>query len=146
MAAHHITVHIPPELRFFLPARHRGGPVHLPHTPDATLGHTIQSLGIPLTEVGHLHSQGRTVGTGHHPEPGDTVRVDAPTWPQPAPPPPPRLLLDVHPGTLARRPRPLGGDTAHDHDRDHPPLLAPAHAPPRGLLPRAPGPPPRPPP
>lgn len=136
MAAHPITVHIPPELRFFLAARHREGPVRLPHTPDATLGHTVQSLGIPLTEVGHLRSQGRTVGAGHRPEPGDTVRVDAPTWPQPAPTCPPRLLLDVHLGTLARRLRLLGVDTAYDNDRDDPALLAQANAEQRVLLTR----------
>lgn len=136
MAAHPITVHVPPELRFFLPPRHRKGRIRLPHDPNAPLGHTVQSLGIPLTEVGHLYSQGRTVGARHRPEPGDTVRIDMPAWPQPAPTTPPRLLLDVHLGTLARRLRLLGVDTAYDNDRDDPALLAQANTEQRVLLTR----------
>ena len=136
MAARPITVHIPPELRFFLPARHRQGHIRLPHDSDATLGHTVQSLGIPLTEVGRLHTQGHTVEARHRPEPGESVRVEALTWPQPAPTAPPRLLLDVHLGTLARRLRLLGVDTAYDNDREDPALLAQANAEQRILLTR----------
>ncbi|MBE2999558.1 hypothetical protein IDM40_12695 [Nocardiopsis sp. HNM0947] len=131
-----ITLHVPPDLRFFLPPRHRGARVHLPHDPDATLGHTLQSLGIPLTEVGRIGIGEATVAPDHRPAPGDTISVDVPSWPQNAPTDPPRLLLDVHLGTLARRLRLLGIDTAYDNDRDDPSLLAQANAEQRILLTR----------
>ncbi|WP_017611648.1 Mut7-C RNAse domain-containing protein [Nocardiopsis salina] len=136
MAAHPITLHIPPELRFFLPPRHREHRVRLPHDADATLGHTIQSLGIPLTEVGRLQAGDRALAPDHRPTPGATIDLHTHTWPQDAPTDPPRLLLDVHLGTLARRLRLLGVDTAYDNDRDDPSLLTQANAEQRILLTR----------
>lgn len=131
-----LTVHIPPELRFFLPPHHRNAPVPVHHDPDATLGHTLQALGVPLTEVGTLHADGHPVPPHHRPTPGQDIRVFAPTLPQDAPTDPPRFLLDVHLGTLARRLRLLGVDTAYDNDRDDPSLVRQANAEQRVLLTR----------
>lgn len=131
-----LTVHIPPELRFFLHPRHRNAPVPLPHDPDATLGHTIQTLGVPLTEVGHLYADHTPVTPEHRPTPGRHIRVFTPTLPQAAPTDPPRFLLDVHLGSLARRLRLLGLDTAYDNDRDDLSLLRQANTEQRVLLTR----------
>jgi uncharacterized protein len=46
-------------LRFFLAARHRHpGGTSVPYDGTSTLGHAVQSLGVPLTEVGELRVHG----------------------------------------------------------------------------------------
>lgn len=73
----------------------------------------MESLGVPLTEVGALTADGQTVPASHIPAGGDEIAVLGVTRPQPLPGPA-RFLLDVHLGTLARRLRLLGVDTAYE--------------------------------
>jgi hypothetical protein len=42
------------ELRLFLRPGRRGGPVRVTVDGPSSLGHVVQSLGVPLTEVGRL--------------------------------------------------------------------------------------------
>ncbi|HET9656996.1 MAG TPA: Mut7-C RNAse domain-containing protein [Kineosporiaceae bacterium] len=109
---------VPPSLRLFLPAGRRAERVPVRCDETSTLGHLVSSAGIPPTEVGGLLLADRPVGPGHRPAGGDEVRVLPVTYPQPAPTSPPRFLLDVHLGTLARRMRLLGLDTAYRSDAD----------------------------
>ncbi|MFE6388690.1 MULTISPECIES: Mut7-C RNAse domain-containing protein [Nocardiopsis] len=125
-----------PELRFFLPSRHRSGTVRLEGDSTSTLGHVVQSLGVPLTEVGALRVDGRTTPASHIPAPDEAVEVLPVQYPQRLPFAEPRFLLDVHLGTLARRLRLLGLDTAYDNDRDDPSLFRQANAEDRVLLTR----------
>ncbi len=125
-----------PELRFFLPSRHRGATVRMEGDSTSTLGHVVQSLGVPLTEVGALRVDGRDTPASHIPAPGETVEVLPVEYPQHLPFAEPRFLLDVHLGTLARRLRLLGLDTAYDNDRDDPSLFRQANAEDRVLLTR----------
>ncbi|MGP4114482.1 Mut7-C RNAse domain-containing protein [Streptomyces sp. 4N509B] len=80
----------------------------------STLGHVVESLGVPLTEVGRLVMDGRRVPASHVPVAGTSVRVEPVSRPQRVPGAPLRFLLDVHLGTLARRLRLLGVDAAYD--------------------------------
>jgi hypothetical protein len=50
-----VRLEVSPELRFLLPTRWRAGTVEVSGDPGATLGHLVQSVGVPLTEVGALH-------------------------------------------------------------------------------------------
>ncbi|WP_285732959.1 Mut7-C RNAse domain-containing protein [Nocardiopsis sp. ATB16-24] len=131
-----LQVHVEPELRFFLPPRRRHATVDVEHDPTATLGHIVQSLGVPLTEVGALHADGRPVHPSHRPAPGQTLHVLAVRWPQPPAFDQVRFVLDVHLGTLARRLRLLGVDTAYHNDRDDDALLHQANDEQRLLLTR----------
>lgn len=121
-----------PELLLFLPASRRGP--EQPIVPDgsSTLGHHVESTGVPLTEVGPMTAGGRGVTPAYVPEPGDVVDVRA--VPRPQPLPEARFLLDVHLGTLARRLRLLGLDTAYHNDMDDPELVVQANAERRVLL------------
>jgi uncharacterized protein with PIN domain len=119
-------------LRMFLPPRHRGGQVHVTHDGMSSLGHVIESLGVPLTEVGRLAAGGRPVTPRYRPAAGDVVDVSAVHRPQPIPSP--RFVLDVHLGTLARRLRLLGIDTAYANDRDDDALIGQANTQQRVLL------------
>ncbi|WP_026122221.1 Mut7-C RNAse domain-containing protein [Nocardiopsis halotolerans] len=131
-----LALHFAPELRFFLPPRHRHETVHLKADSTSTLGHHVQSLGVPLTEVGTLRVDGHDTPPSHIPAPGETVDVLPVPHPQPLPFDHTRFLLDVHLGTLARRLRLLGVDTAYDNDRDDPSLYRQANAEERVLLTR----------
>jgi uncharacterized protein with PIN domain len=124
---------VPPELRFFLPARRRARTVELPDDPAASLGHLVQSIGVPLTEVGRLAISGRPVPPAHRPPPGAEVEVAAVRRPQPLDGPP-RLLLDVHLGTLARRLRVLGVDAGYRNHATDDELVERADAEDRLLL------------
>jgi uncharacterized protein with PIN domain len=97
-------------LRMFLAARHRAGTVEVEQDGTSSLGHLVQSVGVPLPEVGRLAVQDRPVPPGHRPRDGDVVTVLPVARPQPGPP---RYLLDVHLGVLARRMRLLGIDTSY---------------------------------
>jgi uncharacterized protein len=115
-----LRVRIAEPLRLFLSAAHRGDEVGL--TPDGTssLGHVVEALGVPLTEVGRLVVAApgglpAEVRPSHRPGPGDVVVVEPVRRPQRVEPWPPRFLLDVHLGTLARRLRVLGIDAAYDN-------------------------------
>ncbi|KRV49709.1 hypothetical protein AQ490_18535 [Wenjunlia vitaminophila] len=104
-----------PELRLFVEAGRRGGWSSVTTDGASTLGHVVESLGVPLTEVGRLVVNGRDTPVSHVPGPGEAVRVCAVTRPQRVPGAPLRFLLDVHLGTLARRLRLLGVDAAYEN-------------------------------
>lgn len=82
----------------------------------SSLGHVVESLGVPLTEVGRLTVDGREVRTAHVPVAGEDVRIHGVERPQRVPGAPLRFLLDVHLGTLARRLRLLGVDAAYENE------------------------------
>jgi uncharacterized protein with PIN domain len=120
-------------LRSFLPARLRSGLVDLPHRRTDSLGHLVQSAGVPLTEVGDLRVDGVRVDAGWRPGASSVVEVGGRARPQPLDGPP-RLLLDVHLGALARRLRLLGVDTSYRNDADDDELVAQAQDEDRLLL------------
>nr|WP_243740746.1 Mut7-C ubiquitin/RNAse domain-containing protein [Streptomyces sp. 8K308] len=103
-----------PELRFFVATARRGEQTRISTDGVSSLGHVIESLGVPLTEVGRLVVDGREVPTSHVPADGETVEVAPVARPQRVPGAPLRFLLDVHLGTLARRLRLLGVDAAYE--------------------------------
>ncbi|MDH2391775.1 Mut7-C RNAse domain-containing protein [Streptomyces sp. HNM0663] len=112
-----ITLAVAPELRLFVPAGHReDGPADLVTDGASTLGHVVESLGVPLTEVGRLVVDGRDTPVSHIPRAGEHVEVHGVERPQRVPGAPLRFLLDVHLGTLARRLRLLGVDTAYENE------------------------------
>ncbi|WP_327352242.1 Mut7-C RNAse domain-containing protein [Streptomyces sp. NBC_01304] len=90
----------------------------------STLGHVVESLGVPLTEVGRLVVDGREVAASHIPGAGEVIDVLPVEKPQRVPGAPLRFLLDVHLGTLARRLRLLGVDAAYESTDIGDPALA----------------------
>ncbi|MDF3142410.1 MULTISPECIES: Mut7-C RNAse domain-containing protein [unclassified Streptomyces] len=120
-----IRVEFAPELRLFLPNGRRAGDAARVTTDGvSTLGHVVESLGVPLTEVGTLVVDGREVPVAHVPAAGESVTVRPVERPQRVPGAPLRFLLDVHLGTLARRLRLLGVDTAYESTDIGDPALA----------------------
>ncbi|MFI2239889.1 Mut7-C RNAse domain-containing protein [Streptomyces chrestomyceticus] len=128
----HCTV--APELRLFVPADRRQGRTALRTDGTSTLGHVVESLGVPLTEVGRLLVDGREVPVSHVPRDGESVEVCAVGRPQEVPGAPLRFLLDVHLGTLARRLRLLGVDAAYESEDIGDPALAARSAAERRVL------------
>ena len=126
------TVRIAPELRFLLPARHRRAEVPVALDGASSLGHVVESLGVPRTEVGALLVVGGEVSVGYRPRDGDVVDVLPMARPQPIAEP--RFLLDVHLGALARRMRLVGLDTAYRNDAADAELVAQTVAERRVLL------------
>jgi uncharacterized protein with PIN domain len=111
-----ITVAIPSELHVFVSADRRGTAADVVTDGSSSLGHVVESMGVPLTEVGRLTVDGREAGTGHVPRDGETVTVHPVARPQSVPGAPLRFLLDVHLGTLARRLRLLGVDSGYESE------------------------------
>ena len=102
------------DLLLFLPAHRRRRDLEVGHDGTATLGHVVQSVGIPLPEVGRLLVADEPVTPEATPRAGDVVTVEAVRRPVLPPGSCQRLLLDVHHGSLARQLRLLGIDTAYD--------------------------------
>lgn len=119
-----IHVEVAPELHLFVPAGRRGAATALATDGVSTLGHVVESLGVPLTEVGTLVVDDREVPVSHIPAAGERVSVRAVERPQQVPGAPLRFLLDVHLGTLARRLRLLGVDAAYESTDIGDPALA----------------------
>ncbi|MFD5909158.1 Mut7-C RNAse domain-containing protein [Streptomyces massasporeus] len=119
-----IQVEFAPELHVFVPRARAEGTVRAATDGVSSLGHVIESLGVPLTEVGALLVDGREVPFAHVPVAGEAVTVRAVARPQQVPGAPLRFLLDVHLGTLARRLRLLGVDTAYESTDIGDPALA----------------------
>ncbi|WP_200304258.1 Mut7-C RNAse domain-containing protein [Streptomyces adelaidensis] len=119
-----IHVEVAPELTVFVPPGRRTGATPLTTDGVSTLGHVVESLGVPLTEVGALVVDGHEVPVSHVPTAGESVTVRPVTRPQLVPGAPLRFLLDVHLGTLARRLRLLGVDTAYESTDIGDPALA----------------------
>jgi uncharacterized protein with PIN domain len=125
-------VRFAPELRLFLAPRNRGGLVRVRCDGVSSLGHVIESLGVPLPEAGSLAVNGAPAGPGYRLAAGDVAEAGA--VPRPQPLPSPRFILDVHLGTLARRLRLVGVDTAYANDLDDDTLIERANADRRVLL------------
>ncbi|MEU1464012.1 Mut7-C RNAse domain-containing protein [Streptomyces sp. NPDC005727] len=119
-----IHVEFAPGLALFVPSGRRRGSTALTTDGVSTLGHVVESAGVPLTEVGALWVDGREVPTSYVPVAGDSVEVRSVVRPQRVPGAPLRFLLDVHLGTLARRLRLLGVDTAYESTDIGDPALA----------------------
>ncbi|MFI8291971.1 hypothetical protein EAO71_21225 [Streptomyces sp. ms191] len=119
-----IQISFAPDLRLFVSAERRTGPTAVTTDGVSTLGHVVESLGVPLTEAGRLLVDGRPVAVSHVPAAGETVEVEGVTRPQSVPGAPLRFLLDVHLGTLARRMRLLGIDAAYESEDLGDPALA----------------------
>lgn len=126
-------VRVAPELALFLrPARRAGLGGRVRCDGVSSLGHVVQSLGVPLTEVGALVVNGVPEQPRYRPRGGDVVQVLPVSRPQPVDEL--RFLLDVHLGTLARRLRLVGVDAAYDRDADDDELIERANAARRVLL------------
>ena len=119
-----IHVEFAPELALFVAGERRRGATALVTDGVSTLGHVVESAGVPLTEVGALVVDGSEVPTSYVPAAGDRVEVRPVERPQRVPGAPLRFLLDVHLGTLARRLRLLGVDTAYESTDIGDPALA----------------------
>jgi len=120
------------ELRLFLRPGRRGGPVAVAVDGTSSLGHVVESLGVPLTEVGRLLVNGEPTAPGYRPAGGDVVAVEAVRRPQQLTPA--RFALDVHLGTLARRLRLVGVDATYANDAGDDALIEQANAERRVLL------------
>ena len=119
-----ILISFAPELRLFVASERRSGRTSVATDGASTLGHVVESLGVPLTEAGRLVVDGREVEVSHIPAAGETVEVEGVARPQQVPGAPLRFLLDVHLGTLARRLRLLGVDAAYESEDIGDPALA----------------------
>jgi uncharacterized protein with PIN domain len=112
-----LTVQVDPDLQFLLRPARRHTPLRLHPSVTDTIGHVVQAVGIPLTEVGALALNGERVEPSTPAAPG-TLTVAPVIRPQRTPTTPPRFLADVHLGKLARRMRLLGLDVAWPADPD----------------------------
>jgi uncharacterized protein len=121
-------------LRVFLTPRSRSVPLRVPLDPTSTLGHLVQSIGIPLTEVGELTLNGEPAPEGARVDTAGRLDVADVVRPQPCPTYPPRFLLDVHLGSLARRLWVLGIDAEYGNDATDDDLVRRAIAQQRVLL------------
>jgi uncharacterized protein len=132
MAERDVELYFADDLLLFLAPRHRSGLVRVAVDGTSTLGHVVESLGVPLPEVGTLTVDGVPVPPAHRL--CDRESVDVAAVPRPQRPCRARFVLDVHLGTLARRLRLLGVDTAYANDRDDDALIEQANAEGRVLL------------
>ncbi|GGT28518.1 MULTISPECIES: Mut7-C RNAse domain-containing protein [Streptomyces] len=128
----HLT--LAPELRLFVPPGRRAERVPTATDGASSLGHVVESAGVPLTEVGRLLVDGRAEPFSYVPRPGETVEVFGVDRPQRIAGAPLRFLLDVHLGTLARRLRLLGVDAAYENEDIGDPALATRSADERRVL------------
>jgi uncharacterized protein with PIN domain len=125
-------VSVGPELALFLRRDRRGGSVPVTCDGVSTLGHVVESLGVPLTEVGALVVNGMPVRPAYRPQDGDAADVLA--MPRPQRIDAPTFLLDVHLGTVARWLRLVGVDAAYDRDAVDDDLIEQANGERRVLL------------
>ena len=128
------TVRFADQLLPFLAPGHRRGTVPVACDGTSSLGHVVESLGVPLTEVGTLAVNGRPSAPGYRPGGGDVVDVGA--VPRPQRLKSARFILDVHLGTVARWLRLAGVDAAYSNDLDDDALIEQANAGRRVLLTR----------
>ena len=71
------VVMVAAELRLFLRPGRRGGTVPVGGGRTSSLGHVVESLGVPLTEVGPLLVSGEPAVPGYRPSNADVVSVGA---------------------------------------------------------------------
>jgi uncharacterized protein with PIN domain len=133
MGAVELVVRAAPSLWLFLPPRRRRPQFLVAYDGEASLGHVVQALGLPLTEVGSLRLDGLSAQPSARPTPGSVVEIGPVVRPQRVPDAT-GFLLDVHLGTLARRLRVLGVDAAYRNDADDSTLVRRAAAERRILL------------
>ncbi|MBD0709131.1 MULTISPECIES: Mut7-C RNAse domain-containing protein [unclassified Streptomyces] len=119
-----IQISFAPGLALFVAPGRRTGRTAVTTDGASSLGHLVESLGVPLTEAGRLLVDGRPVDASHIPAEGESVEVEGVVRPQRVPGAPLRFLLDVHLGTLARRLRLLGVDAAYQSEDLGDPALA----------------------
>ncbi|MFI6769296.1 Mut7-C RNAse domain-containing protein [Streptomyces sp. NPDC050355] len=105
-----------PELHLFLAAERSAARTPVVTDGASTLGHVVESLGVPLTEVGRFVVDGTEASASHIPGAGESIEVYGVERPQQVPGAPLRFLLDVHLGTLARRLRLLGVDATYTNE------------------------------
>jgi hypothetical protein len=129
-----VEVRLCGDLVRLVPGRLRNKDIRVACDGTSSLGHVVESIGVPLTEVGALCIDGHTVPPARRLAEGDVVEVDPVTRPQAVATSPPRFLLDVHLGALARWLRVLGVDTAYDTDADDEALVSHAERERRVLL------------
>lgn len=133
-----VTIRFADDLLMFLPSTRREPVQRVPYDGTSSLGHIVESLGVPLPEAGPMTLRGARVEPSLRLSDGDEVEVAAVPRPQAVPLEPgqraPRFVLDVHFGTLARRMRLLGLDTAYGNDMDDPALVVQANEERRVLL------------
>jgi uncharacterized protein len=126
------VVRLTQELRLFLRPANRAGVVTVACDGVSSLGHVVESLGVPLTEAGRLTVNGRQATPGWRPRAGDVVEVSG--VPRPQRLDLARFVLDVHLGTVARRLRLVGVDAAYANDAVDDALVEQANAEHRVLL------------
>ncbi|MFF8830772.1 Mut7-C RNAse domain-containing protein [Streptomyces sp. NPDC015131] len=119
-----IHISFAPALGLFVAAARRADRSAVVTDGVSSLGHVVESLGVPLTEAGRLLVDGSPVTPAHVPAAGEHVEVLSVERPQRVPGAPLRFLLDVHLGTLARRLRLLGVDAAYESEDIGDPALA----------------------
>jgi uncharacterized protein len=117
----------------FLPPRRRTASFAVAWDGTATLGHVVQAVGIPLTEVGVLRLDGAPADGARRPRAGAVLDIRPVARPQHVPGFR-GFLLDVGLGALARRLRIVGVDAAYRNDADDDALVAEAGAQHRVLL------------
>ena len=120
------------ELRLFLRPDRRSAPVAVALDGTSSLGHVVESLGVPLPEADRLLVNGEPAAPGYRPRNGDVVAVEPVRRPQQLASA--RFVLDVHLGTLARRLRLVGVDAAYGNDAGDDALIEQANADRRVLL------------
>ena len=120
------------ELQFLMRAGRRGRPVAVTCDGVSSLGHVVESLGVPLTEVGTMTVNGKPATASYRPRGGDVIQVNAVDRPQRLGVS--RFVLDVHLGTLARRLRLVGVNAAYSNDAADEALIDQANAGQRVLL------------
>src|SRR3954470_118280 len=114
-----VVVEVDPALRFLLARGRRQERRAVEVGETDTAGDVVQSLGIPLTEVGELLLDGRPLdrATRRRAPVGTAGLLQVRTRERPQPQNG-RFLLDVHLAALARRMRLLGLDVAYEPDAD----------------------------
>lgn len=128
----HAHVVVAADLELFLRPGMRGRPIPVMCDGVSTPGHVVESVGVPLTEVGTILVNGQVTDRSYRPRAGDAIEVTPVSRPQRIDEA--RFLLDVHLGALARRLRLLGIDTVYHRYADDDDLIDEANAGRRVLL------------
>lgn len=131
-----IRLRVPPQLQLFLKPDTRAHEVRVASDTTSTVGHVIESVGVPLTEVETIKVGGARASPSTYAHGGMLVELRPVTRPQAIPEHTQGFLLDVHLGTLARRMRLLGIDSAYRNDAADDELVDEANAERRILLTR----------
>jgi uncharacterized protein with PIN domain len=131
----HVHIRFDTALDVFLPPPLRGVEFAYDAAQGATAKHAIEALGVPHTEVGALHVDGRPAPLDHRLRDGEHLHVDA-VVPATTPADDPRFVADAHLARLARYLRFLGFDTLQRNAWDDGALVAIARADRRVVLTR----------